>query len=61
MANGIKIKFCLGQQTAIQFSHQDCFIFKIRPGQKLTKRTYDTAPSSGKHVSVFLRMRWSNS
>src|SRR5438270_1477575 len=49
MPNGIEIKFGLGQQTAIQLSQQDRFIFKIRPSQKLTKRTHDAASATGKY------------
>src|SRR5690349_12629988 len=53
MPNGIEIKFCLGQQTAIQLSHQDCFIFKVRASQKFTKRTDDAASAAGKNSVLF--------
>src|SRR5579859_7383935 len=49
MANSVKIKFGFGQQTAVQFSHQDCLIFKIRACQKFTERTYDAASATRKN------------
>src|SRR5579871_878593 len=49
MANRIEIKFCFGQQTTIQFSYKDCFIFKVRAGKKLTKRTDNAASATREH------------
>src|SRR5689334_9580464 len=53
MAHSIKIKFGLGQQAAIQLSHQNSFIFKIGTCQKLTKRTYDATSTAGKNCLRF--------
>src|SRR5258707_11351320 len=49
MAYNVKIKFSLGQQAAVEFGHQDRFLFKVRACQEFTERADNAASSARKH------------